>query len=313
MRKFIIKTICISSIFVIFFVMIARIYSWCAKYNHFPFIEAYEQKEKLLLEVPQPRIIFQGGSNVTYGILSEEVEDSIQIHTANIAVQAGLGLRLMLSLVSENCREGDVLVLSPEYQHFYGWAYGKEETLAILTMSHPNIAKHYNSKQIMTAVKGIPDAFQILRNEFCYAIKDIVGGSSDNKRYKTQVHNSHGDDVFHMSNVLDSHEIEIIPFQEKFDEEYFNEFCATVDTLKNRGVNVLIFPPTVYDKVYKIEKDKMQFVADRLRKAGHPFEYDQNLSIYDIADMYDTQNHLNKTGTEKRTHLTIEFLRNKLK
>ena len=292
--------------------MIASIFTRFAKDTH-TFLEGYEQKEKLLLEVPQPRIIFQGGSNVAYGILSEAVEDSIHIHTLNIALHAGLGMRLMLSMASEYCREGDVLVLSPEYEHFFGWAYGNNETMAMLIMLYPKIAKHYNFRQMINAANGIPEAFQILRNEFCFAIKAIIGKSYDYNRYKSQFFNSHGDDVFHMSQAQNSCKIVVTPFKEKFDEEYFDEFCATIDTLKNRGVNVLIIPPTVYDKVYEVEKDNMHFIADKLREAGHPFEFNQELSIYEIADMYNTQHHVNKTGAKKRMKLIIEFLRNKFK
>lgn len=311
MRKFIIRALCFFSIFIALFVIVAGSFSWSYKYNH-NFLEGYAQKEELLSEVQSPRIIFQGGSNVTYGINSEAVEDSIHIHTLNAALHVGLGMRLMLYMVFDYCREGDILVLSPEFEHFYGWAYGNSETKAVLAMLYPKVAKHYNVRQIIDATKGIPDALQIMRSELLISIEDIFLRSYDSDRFKSRFFNSHGDLVYDRSNSSDTDEIQIVPFREKFDEEYFDEFCETIDTLRNRGVNVLIIPPSVYDKTFEVEKDNMHFIADRLQMAGHPFEYDLELSVYERADMYETQHHLNKAGSEKRMKLIVDMLRNKL-
>lgn len=310
MRKFINKVLCLFCIFSALLAILTGFFSWSYKYNHYN-LEGYGQKEKLLLDVQSPRIIFQGGSNVSFGINSEAVEDSIHIHTLNIALHAGMGMRLMLSEVLDYCREGDILVLSPEYEHFFGWAYGFPETKALLALLYPKVVTYYNIRQIFDAAKGIPDAFQMLRSGLMFTIEDIVLRSYDSDRYKSRFFNSHGDLTSHFS-ITSSAEIEVLRLCEKFDEEYFYEFCEAIDTLKHRGVNVLIIPPTVYDKVYEVEKDNMRFVADRLRMAGHPFEYGQELSIYDREDLYDTQYHLNKAGNEKRTKLIIDMLRTKL-
>lgn len=55
----------------------------------------------------------------------------------------------------------------------------------------------------------------------------------------------------------------------------------------------------------------MNYVAERLQNAGHPFEFGQEQSIYERDDMFDSPYHLNKSGIDKRMELIIGLLRNK--
>lgn len=310
MRKFILKSLYFSLIFLILWVTIACIFSWAGKYTH-TFLDGYGQKERLLSEVQQPRIIFQGGSNVTFGIDSKAAEDSMHMNTLNIALQAGIGMRLMLSEVSDFCSEGDILVLSPEYQHFYGWANGRSETIAILTLLYPKIIKYFNINQIINATKGMPVAFQVMRNALTHILDNFISNSNDLYSYTSQSFNSYGDEVKHWTYNQDGLELWKEEIPDTFDEEYFDEFCETIDSLEARGITVLIIPPSVYSKFYEEEKEKMNYVAERLQNAGHPFEFGQEQSIYERDDMFDSPYHLNKSGIDKRMELIIGLLRNK--
>lgn len=309
MRNFIIRTFWFSCIFLAFCGMLGSLFIWTIRNSHL-YIDGYGIKEKILSEREPPRIIFQGGSNVCLGINSEEAEDSMQMPALNIALEVGLGMRLMLSEVSDYCRKGDILVLSPEYHHFYGVANGKSETLATLTVMYPEITKYFNAKQMIRVVRGLPKACQAVGGALMQVVEDAVNNSSDHYSYSSQSFNSHGDEVRHWTYPPDNFEIKSEPMPEPFDEEYFVEFCETIDSLEARGIDVKIIPPSLYDKYYEEQKDKMQYVAERLRKAGHPFEFEQELSIYGREDMFDTPYHLSKSGIDKRMKIIIDMLRN---
>lgn len=308
MRNFIIKTLCFSCIFLALFLIIAGLFSWGTKYSHI-FLNCYGMKERLLSEAAPPRIVFQGGSNVTYGINSEAVEDSMQTRTLNVAFQFHLGMRLMLSEVSDYCCKGDILVLSPEYEHFYGWGYGDNGTLAKMVLLYPNIIKHYNVNQIFSAAKGIPYAFRFMGNIIAQTIDDKMDHSNGQNVSNTLSFNSYGDEVSHWAAPEYNYYIDGYELSGSFDEAFFEEFCETINNLKTRGIDVRIIPPSLYRKYYEEQKDKMQYVVERLQRAGLPFEFEQELCLYEREDMFDSPYHLRKSGIDKRMKFIIDMLR----
>jgi len=71
----------------------------------------------LLKNTPSPRIILIGGSNVSFGIDSELMQQTLGIPVINDGLHAGLGIA-PLREVQEYIRPGDVIILSLEYQLF---------------------------------------------------------------------------------------------------------------------------------------------------------------------------------------------------
>ena len=308
MKRFIFKTFWFFCILFASFMITTSFFSWVIKNSHI-YIDGYGLKEKLLSETEPPRIIFQGGSNVSFGINSNAVEDSLQIRTLNIALEVGLGMRLMLSEALDYCHEGDILMLSPEYHHFYGGAYGKSETLAVLTLLYPTITKYFNVKQLIRAAKGIPKAGEVMRGLLVYIVEDAVSNSSNHYSYSSLSFNAHGDEVMHWTYPQENSEIKAEIMSDTFDEDYFVEFCETIDNLETRGIKVIIIPPSLYNRYYEEEKNKMNYVAERLRNVGHPFEFEQELCNYEREDMFDSPYHLAKSGIDKRMKLIIDVLK----
>ena len=75
-------------------------------------------KHNLLSHQPSPRIIFVGGSNVGWGLDSNAFLERLGLNPVNMGLDADLGLDFMLNEVKESVRTGDVIVISPEYEHF---------------------------------------------------------------------------------------------------------------------------------------------------------------------------------------------------
>lgn len=312
MKRFILRSLAFSSILLILLTLIGGICAWNSKRLH-TYLEGYGLKEKLLSEVPSPRIIFQGGSNVAFGINSKAVEDSLGMNTINVALNFGLGLQFMLSEIIDYCHEGDILVLSPEYEYFYGDEYGSSTTMAMLTFMYPTVIKYFDMPQALYAAKGMPETIKHMIKQL---MQSMSKGESDTQRssqnnrysYTSLSFNSYGDEERHWAYPNECFKFDPHHLPDSFDEEYFEEFCGTIDTFESRGISVIIIPPALYLGFYEGEKEKINYVAERLLKAGHPFEYEQELSIFDKSDMFDSSYHLAKSGIDKRMKLIIDVL-----
>ncbi len=72
---------------------------------------------ELLETTPSPRIILAGGSNVSFGIDAELMQQTLGIPVINDGLHAGLGIVPLRELLSY-LRPGDVVIISLEYQLF---------------------------------------------------------------------------------------------------------------------------------------------------------------------------------------------------
>src|SRR5579871_2878797 len=77
-------------------------------------------KEKLLKTVPSPRIIVIGGSNATFSFDSKVLKAEMRENVVNAALHIGFGTQYMLNVAGKYARPGDIIVLCPEYEQFYG-------------------------------------------------------------------------------------------------------------------------------------------------------------------------------------------------
>ena len=93
------------------------------------YLAEINHKLHLLDSVEGRRMIFVGGSNVAFGVDSHAIADSLGMKVINTGLHAGLGLKYQLESVVGNLKEGDVLVIMPEYEQFYDCFWGVGETL----------------------------------------------------------------------------------------------------------------------------------------------------------------------------------------
>ena len=75
-------------------------------------------KDSLLANTINNRLIFVGGSNLSFGLNSEMIRDSLKLNPINTAIHASIGLEYMLENTLQYIKENDVIVVVPEYAHF---------------------------------------------------------------------------------------------------------------------------------------------------------------------------------------------------
>ena len=90
-------------------------------------------KDSLLKNVPSPRIIFIGGSNLNMGLNSQLIKDSLGLNPINTSITVNIGLIYMMDDMLKYIKKGDVVIAAPEYAQYYNKdAYGGEPLLRII-------------------------------------------------------------------------------------------------------------------------------------------------------------------------------------
>ena len=124
MKRFLIR---ITIFLAIQFVIAACLYLNSLNQSQLGFMAVFDDKLKMLQDRDQPHLILIGGSNILFGIDSEQLENQIGMPTINAGLHAGLGLLLFLDIAESYVQPGDVIVLIPEYPLLSSRLYPTEE------------------------------------------------------------------------------------------------------------------------------------------------------------------------------------------
>lgn len=265
-------------------------------------------KLDLVKTVPAPRIIFVGGSNLGYGLNSQEVKDSIGRNVINAGLQAGLGLKLKMDEIEPYLKSGDWIAISPEYTHFYGdHAYGGQSALPILAEVRPEIINDFNWQQTKTLISGLPQLFLQRINYF----KSRFQGkkSEEYDEYASNYDPKTGDELRHLTMESGVKNIPTPEIKEDFNEDFFAYFLQRMTDWQSRGMTVIMLPPAYYDKGFNLNKAKIEYLSRRLSESGYPFAAPPEEFSYPRNLIYNTHYHVNKEGRELRTRSVIKALR----
>ena len=134
MRRFVIEMIAFVALQA---VVAAVIWRACPRRaDHYA--AATADKRRHLEDCASPRLIFVGGSSAAFGFDSRVAVEA-GYRPVNMGHNRSLGLRFMLGQVRGELREGDVVVVSPEYELL--WTAGVDSTLVThLEYDPPSLA-----------------------------------------------------------------------------------------------------------------------------------------------------------------------------
>jgi hypothetical protein len=264
-----------------------------AKYN----------KDSLLANSPSPRIIFIGGSGLSFGLNSEMIKDSLGLNPINTAIHGAIGLSYMISSVNEYIRPGDIVVIAPEYQFFYGRnSYGGEELLRTVLEVSPNTIKLLSFRQWLNIYRYLPKySFSKFKPiEYLDTRVDIL--------YGVNSFNDFGDANVHWNSDkrgCATYE----PIHEEFNTKVISELIQFKKQVQDKSALLYITFPGLQASSFEVFKDQIAKVKSELIKGG--FVLLGSPERYEIADslIFNAPYHLSKAGLDLRTHLLIEDLR----
>lgn len=283
------------------------------------YLAAVLEKDRLIRNTPSPKIILVGGSNLAFGIDSKMMQDSLRLPVVNMGLYAKLGLKYMLAQVRPYIREGDIVVVVPEYDQFYGDFANGDNTLNTALLYAPNdrVGDFIRSYSIVDVV--LRPRVENARRSFLRAAASAIGREDQffppdtNPVYNRQSFNEFGDVVAHLGRKgmnPDSIFVAPLPSIKTFNAETLDQLNEIADEAKAQGATAYFMFPSYIDRSYEINAAAIDSLRRRLEKGMRiPILGTAQDFSYPKEYFYDTRYHLNQMGRDLRTRRIIQTLR----
>ncbi|MDR2810272.1 MAG: hypothetical protein LBB84_06915 [Tannerellaceae bacterium] len=260
------------------------------------------QKDSLLANVDSPRMIFIGGSNISFGLNSQMIKDSLNINSINTGISAGLGLKFMLENTAQYVKEGDIIIAPLEYVHYTNdYDYCSETLLRIIMDVNKGYLRLLNFRQtlrLLPLVLNYINSKLRLSAYFNFEIDPIHSINS---------FNAYGDEYAHWN--MENRNFEPYGRLNEFNRQIIGKIKNFEKTVEQKGATFYITYPSYMDKSFYESEDIIADIQSELEKnfkvLGTPERYMMSDSL-----MFDTSYHLNKKGLEIRTVRLIEDIKN---
>ena len=258
-------------------------------------------KDSLLKNSPSPRIILVGGSNLSFGIDSQLLKDSLKMNPINTGIHAMLGLMYMINSTKKYIRPGDVIIVSPEYDHYFGkYAYGGNELLRTVMDVSPNNITELSFRQWSNILRYLPE-YSISKFKF----KEYNFKIEKDNVYLRSSFNKYGD-VFRHWNLKKEKFQPALIINGNFNPDVISQLINYEKLVKAKGAKLYVTYPCYQSSSFDNTNDKVKIVERELLKShlliiGTPQRY-----RFDDCLMYNTPYHLTKEGVEIRTRMLID-------
>jgi len=283
------------------------------------YLAAVLEKDRLIRTTPSPKIVLVGGSNLAFGIDSRMIQDSIGLNVVNMGLYAKLGLRYMLAQVKPYIGRGDVVVVVPEYDQFYGDFANGDNTLntALLYAPGDRIGDFVRSYSVIDVV--LRPRVENARRSFLRAAASAVGREAaffppdTNPVYNRRSFNRYGDVVSHIGKEgmnPDSIFVRELPPLKDFNGRTIDDLNDIADKAEEMQARSYFLYPSYIDRSYEINVAAIDSLHRRLKRGMRmPIEGSARTFVYPGRYFFDTRYHLNEEGRRLRSARMIELLR----
>jgi hypothetical protein len=272
-------------------------------------LAALNDKHELLAGTREKKIVFVGGSNLSFGLDSKLIAEKLGCKVINMGLHGGLGLKFMMDDSRALINSGDIIVLCPEYENFYtDNFYGEIELVSVLFDVFPEGKNCINTRQWLHLMKYLPT----------YSSKKIKNFllspfSSENERtvdiYHRNSFNSYGDACLHWNlpgqAFLNS---EKISSDITVNENVFSFIKDFGEQLAGKGIKVVLLPPVIEAASFRNQESIIGSISASLKKHKMPFLSQPETFKFPRQLFFNSYYHLNKKGVDLRTRLVINQL-----
>lgn len=265
------------------------------------------KKDSLLANTPSPRIIFVGGSNLSFGLNSQEINDSLHINPINTAIHASIGMKYVLENTMQYAKKGDIIVFVPEYSHFYNdWHGGSTELLrTVIECNRANI-KLLSKEQIRNCFP-YTGAFALSK----FSPVEYIYWERKTEVYSVNSFNKYGDVDAHWN--LENRHNEFKPFgpidTSTYNPQVMNEIRLIADKFQEKGCIFLISYPCFQETSFNNAKEAIRQVEEKYQASGFRILGTPQRYMAPDSLMFNKPYHVNKQGVERRTKRLIEDLK----
>lgn len=260
---------------------------------------SHNYKMQLLAKANSPKVVFLGGSNVAFGINSVKIRQASNMPVVNTAVNAGYGLKFMLDQVQPYLKQGDIVVIAPEYSHFVSnMFYGNAILHNYLLLNH-----NYSDFNIKSLINFLASS-----NEYIFYHKFTKVRKPT--EYSRDWFNDDGDVTGHLA----------LPQKMQLTANLKNDLnpaaaqylCNFIKRNSGRGVTTVVVYPCLQRTYYQNNITTIESISALLNESGISMASTPQDFVYDDDLFFDTVYHLNAKGRELRTENIIQALAREL-
>ena len=264
-------------------------------------------KMRMLETTGSPKMVFVGGSNLAFGLDSAEVQARTGYRVANMGMGFNMGLRFMLDLVEPHIKPGDVVVLVPEYNLFFGLFDGDERLLDVLELYPDGIRYLRSPKQYYILARNLPRHVKFKVNR---SLATRGREPDPDCIYCPQAFNRLGDIERHLDRPgKDVASMDFLRRPTGVDSVAIAEIGAFVGRIESLGARAYLLFPCIPEVHYERTRSRIDRLYEQLtseldsRVLAAPAEY-----VFPVEYFHDWVYHLNRRGREVRTERVISDL-----
>lgn len=269
---------------------------------------AKHKMDSLLHNVPSPRLILVGGSNISLSINSQIFRDSLGINPINTGLSINIGLCYMLDNTVKHVRKNDVVIVSPEYDQFFNRVSlgGEDLVRTVFDVSRKSLLD-LRPSQAMNIAPLIP--YYALTK---FKIREYTSQRDPSEIYDRDAFNEYGDNAKHWA--LHGRSIAPLkPLNAKSFDHFVIDALLDFETILNRkGAKLFITFPALQEESYLSQKEGIKKVEKELIKAGFLLIGRPERYLVPDSLLFDSPYHLIKPGVDQRTWLLARDLQRSL-
>jgi hypothetical protein len=261
-------------------------------------------KDSLLANVDSPRMIFIGGSNISFGLNSQTIKDSLNVNPINTGINSYIGLKFMFDNAAQYIKKGDIIIAPLEYHHLVReYNYCDESLLRLIMDVDKKHLRSLSFRQALTLLPYVPKYVVSKLKPRAYFNIDI------NPPYSRNSLNQYGDGYLHWG--MDNRSFVPEGRLDDFNPQIIEKIKDFEKIVEEKGAKLYLTYPSYLDKSFYMSEDIIATIRTELEKnfkvLGTPERYMMPDSL-----MFDSSYHPNKKGVDIRTARLIEDIKEAL-
>lgn len=260
-------------------------------------------KQQRLVNTPAPRLIFVGGSGVALGLDSELIELKVKRPVLNMGVNAGFGLHYMLAQVEPSVQPGDLVLIVPEYEHFYGDLSEGDQNLLWALRIQPEMFWQLSWRQILHVLPEFPVFIQ-------QRVQEIVRSRPD-PVYNRNAFTVRGDFVNHLDLPSTPLAISSIDEGNAINGNALQLLRDFRHAVEQQGGQVYLIYPAIAESFWTFGKNRQVIETLNLmilqQNVMQPLLTPAD-AVWPDTLFFDTVYHLTRRGRQLRSELLAERL-----
>jgi len=275
--------------------------------NNSNYLAAIIDKTDALKKAPPGKILLLGGSNLAFGVDSDQIQLSTKKNIVNMGLHGGTGLNFFFKLSEKYIYKGDIVLCSPEYIYFTSDKFYGDSSL---------IDTVYYVPEYGSLLLDVPQVYSIIE-------KNIYRNNNIRKRglkhlfdaplfvkdiYYREGFNKYGDVVSYLNKP--SKKLKKMNSLSGYDRSFINKLIEFKRLVESKGAIFIFAYPCFPESQYNADSKIITSIHNSLVAANVARFISPKDFVFDENCFFDTSYHLNATCREKRTQLLIDLINN---